>query len=359
MKRIKSVNGYTIYQSTTQRDVDNYNCQIGSYNIYLSTDIRDFGLTNSYPEYDDVDSLTVALNICRDSKFAIACALADELSDSTVQDMDLCLEIERRFDAGESVEHIRDCYDPETGILHTGPSENPSYYTWLDSVRDQYIADCHAEDGDDLSDDELDGDLEDVLDAALATGDRANQNLDYDPEETELLCRAMRGAGYGYLGTDRHGELLRFTDDNLQDIVFANWPEVREWLEGVVFDDPNVSDAVERILHPERFAAATKPERRSHASYYVIETCDAECQWLTCTVNRPAEYTDNQYRALFFWRMAERVAFSDCCDDCLDEIVFDGERVEYVGWQPGMLIEFRSCETGEIVYSNTFPQWDH
>ena len=417
MKRIKAINGYTIYQATTQRDADNYNCEVGNYNVYLSSDIKDFGLSNSYPEYDNLDSLTAALNICRDSNFAIACALADELSDSTVQDMDLCLEIERRFDAGESVEYVRDCYDPETGILHAEPSENPSYYTWLDSVRDQYIADCHAEDDDDLSDDELDGDLEDVLDAALATGDRAahkhwtvtksarrnvyyycdccgctigmnqiahcaesddndfmvfcdrcigkqdflhdDQNLDYDYRETELLCRAMRAAGYGYLGTDRDGELLRFTDDNLQDLVFANWPEVRDWLEGVVLDDPDVSDAVERILHPEHFAAAPKQERRSHASYYVIETCDSDCQWLTCTVNRPAEYTDDQYRTLFFRKVAERVAFADCGDESIDEIVFDGEPCHYTGWQPGMVIEFASDITGEIVYSGSFPEWDH
>ena len=31
------------------------------------------------------------------------------------------------------------------------------------------------------------------------------------------------------------------------------WAEAKEWLEGVVFDDPTVSDRVEKLLHPERF----------------------------------------------------------------------------------------------------------
>ena len=33
----------------------------------------------------------------------------------------------------------------------------------------------------------------------------------------------------------------------------SDWKEAKEWLEGVVFDDPDVSDRVEKILHPEHF----------------------------------------------------------------------------------------------------------
>ena len=34
-------------------------------------------------------------------------------------------------------------------------------------------------------------------------------------------------------------------------VRYDNWTNVKEWLEGVVFDDPEVSDAVESIMHPE------------------------------------------------------------------------------------------------------------
>ena len=33
----------------------------------------------------------------------------------------------------------------------------------------------------------------------------------------------------------------------------ASRKEAKEWLEGVVFDDPDVSDRVEKILHPDHF----------------------------------------------------------------------------------------------------------
>ena len=111
MKLIKTVNGYAIYQAMTQRDADNYNCEVGSFNLYLASDIRDYGLSNSYPEYENIDALASALELANGSNYAIASALTEELSDSTIQDMDLVMEIERRLDAGETVEQIAEKYD--------------------------------------------------------------------------------------------------------------------------------------------------------------------------------------------------------------------------------------------------------
>ena len=580
MKRIKSANGYTIYQAITARDAETYGCEIGSYNIYTSQDIRDYGLTNSYPEYDNIDTLTEALNICCASQYAIACALADELSDSTVQDMDLILEIEQRLDAGEAVNSIRDCYDRETGRLYASISEAIAHGYDPYEIDLSDIADDPCEDLAD--DDDLDGDLEDVFEEALSAGDRADRNLDYDHDETDLLCRAMRAAGLEYDGIDSHDGFLVFDDWNLCfRQSFESWPEVREWLEGVVFDDPDTSDAVERILHPERFtspdpeepkhlpyttqeemrclkdgdvfydwfglehvaagdahpsgdasydgyivydthgesyfesdfagpgqpgsrlretwhvdeyrlteslrqelyagtgsedtideiegcgiwgvavyevgyadielnitheddnlfaeyfvclkgddgdwhswgyidrysaidwsspdweamlrhemekelfrfideqgydittpfpetedifsymtakqpeitaflkkepAPAPEPEHRSHASYYVV-CCDGE--YITCTASHDPELRPEWKRNAFFRDIAERIAFSDCSYDTVEEIVWDGEPCHYTGWQPGMLMEFCSDLTGEIVYSGSFPEWDH
>ena len=275
MKKIKQINGYAIYQAATQRDAENYNCQVGNYNIYVAQDIRDYGLTNSYPDYENIDTLVEALNICMASQYAIACALADELSSSTIQDMDLCLEIERRLDAGEAINTIRDCYDPETDILHAEPAENPYY---IDHIWDQYPDDCHAnddQDDDSLAEDDLDPDA--VIDA-LAAGE-----LDDMPEQ----------------------------------------------------------------------------ERRSHASYAVLQDPD-DGQYHTiaapCT-----EGLDTQERRddWLLATVAKHHAFSDCGGYDVVEVVVDGRRVEYVGWQPGMLYEFADCETGEIVWSRHFPEWNH
>lgn len=500
MKRIKAINGYTIYQATTQRDADNYNCEIGSYNVYLSSDIRDYGLSNSYPEYDNIDSLTAALNICRDSKFAIACALADELNDSTVQDMDLCLEIERRLESGDSVEGIRDCYDPETGRLYGSVSEAiaAGYEPFMDELSaldsDPYgVLDDSAEGFD--PDGLLDGDLEDALDAALSTGDHAGRLYDqvhsrfeardyHDParfearlaeiaEELGLSQEEIDGFTSDWwlwyeAGDPAEHELLRLEgewrvdddvlDDSLRQEIIAGvgsestcdtiencgiWGaasleignaaiEVNvtrvysaeesasdaivaeyfccirhadgEWESYGYMDRPvtidwSAEDWKDR-LHQEmreellRFAreqewnlsepfayglgvhyeyaaeqcpvepeeetpAAPAPERRSHASYAVLQDPD-DGQYIT--ISAPcSEGLDTQEKRddWLLTTVSKHWAFSDCGGWDVVEVMIDGRLVDYVGWQPGMLYEYRDCETGEIVWSESFPQWDH
>ena len=517
MKRVKNCNGYVIYEAKSQRDVDNYNCQIGNFNIYTSTGIRDFGLTNSYPEYQDIDSLAEAIAICSGSMFAVADALADELSMSTAQDMDLVLEIERRLESGEALDTIRRCYDSETGVLYSSISEA------IDDGFDPYA-----------NDDEF-GPYEDL-------------NMGSEPDEVDLLCKAMTAAGYNYAPVESYIGWLVFRSDYGDPLHFITWQAVREWLEGVVFDDPEVSDAVERILHPEHFSGRTwldsvvdqyiadcraededlcdgdledvfeaaildaeanknnwrvsdrltddlrdeltegvgcydtieeieyvgmwglaslelgygcievnvtrpegdticaeyfvclqeadgewfshgyidrlvtidwsapdwedrlhyemydellryasykdwdlttpfvdeeppasglyaaeqcpveeepepeeepKPERRSHASYAVLQDPD-DGQYYT--ISAPStEGFDTQARRddWLLCTVAKHHAFNDCGGYDVLEVVVDGRRVEYVGWQPGMLYEFADCETGEIVWSASFPEWDH
>ena len=56
---------------------------------------------------------------------------------------------------------------------------------------------------------------------------------------------------------------------------------------------------------------------------------------------------------------AEMICFSDCSDEIVEAIVIQGYKVDYVGWQPGMLFEFRDRENGEIIWSERFPEWNH
>ena len=52
-------------------------------------------------------------------------------------------------------------------------------------------------------------------------------------------------------------------------------------------------------------------------------------------------------------------AWSDCDDTYeIAEIMCDGRKLEYVGWQQGMLFEFVD-EDGDIVYSASFECWEH
>lgn len=57
---------------------------------------------------------------------------------------------------------------------------------------------------------------------------------------------------------------------------------------------------------------------------------------------------------------AKYYVFADLDDTfVIDEIVCDGRQIEYAGWQQGMLCEFYEVGSGEIIYSNTFSEWDH
>lgn len=100
----------------------------------------------------------------------------------------------------------------------------------------------------------------------------------------------------------------------------------------------------------------------SHATYYVVEF---DGDYLTATVNfsqagyESREQWQRRRAQAFFRTVAERYAFNDCSDDRVLEVVFDGCHIEYAGWQPGMLIEFREVTTGLIVFSERFPEWDH
>lgn len=60
------------------------------------------------------------------------------------------------------------------------------------------------------------------------------------------------------------------------------------------------------------------------------------------------------------YKAAQYYAWRDCDDTyTLIEIMCGGRPLEYLGWQEGMLFEFRDKETKEIVYSAAFPNWDH
>lgn len=60
------------------------------------------------------------------------------------------------------------------------------------------------------------------------------------------------------------------------------------------------------------------------------------------------------------YKASQFYAWSDC-DDTYEivEIMCDGRKLEYVGWQRGMLFEYRDVESGEIIASAEHWEWDH
>ena len=57
-------------------------------------------------------------------------------------------------------------------------------------------------------------------------------------------------------------------------------------------------------------------------------------------------------------KVCQIIAFSDCTDERVTKIIYKGREIEYVGWQPGMKYEFADSN-GVVVWSASFPEWDH
>ena len=67
------------------------------------------------------------------------------------------------------------------------------------------------------------------------------------------IVAAMDAAGYHFDELESSDDQLRFLGEYGTVMYMDSWKEAKEWLEGVVFDDPAVSDRVGKILHPEHF----------------------------------------------------------------------------------------------------------
>ena len=67
------------------------------------------------------------------------------------------------------------------------------------------------------------------------------------------IIAAMDAAGYSFDELESTDDNLRFLGEGGTLMQMSGWKDAKEWLEGVVFDDPDVSDRVEKILHPEHF----------------------------------------------------------------------------------------------------------
>ncbi|MCF2680573.1 DUF1738 domain-containing protein [Faecalicatena contorta] len=78
-----------------------------------------------------------------------------------------------------------------------------------------------------------------------------------ESEQKEKLIPAVEAAGYHFDELESSDGNLRFLPDGTHEISGAwiadSWNDVQEWLEGVVLEDPDTAERVERVMHPERY----------------------------------------------------------------------------------------------------------
>ena len=99
---------------------------------------------------------------------------------------------------------------------------------------------------------EFDGELDSIPAEYRLSG--SSEMLE-EPDESLLM--AMEAAGYQYDAIESSKDNLRFIGEAGAVMQMESWDEAREWLEGVVFDDPEVAENVHNLLHPEKPAEMT------------------------------------------------------------------------------------------------------
>lgn len=113
--------------------------------------------------------------------------------------------------------------------------------------------------------------------------------------------------------------------------------------------DAHVSKSIDRMEH-----TLTVLEN----SFYDENTCIVLVE--RETGERTHRYFEKGDVGALCYTAAKFYAFDDFDDTYyIDSIWCDGKELEYVGWQPGMLFEFREVDTGKIVYSASFECWEH
>lgn len=78
-----------------------------------------------------------------------------------------------------------------------------------------------------------------------------------ESEQKQKLIPAMEAAGYHFDELESTDGNLCFLPDGTHEIggvmISDSWNDVKEWLGGVVLEDPDTAERVERVMHPERY----------------------------------------------------------------------------------------------------------
>ena len=126
MKRIKNMNGYAIYQAVA-RDVGKYGAEEGTFYVYFSSDIRDYGLANSEPEFEGLGTLEAAEGCCT-GNYAKAREIVE--SRTTAASFEEIAEVEAQLDAG-TIDEFGDPIDApeELNDLRRGSNKAQSLHS--------------------------------------------------------------------------------------------------------------------------------------------------------------------------------------------------------------------------------------
>ena len=151
--------------------------------------------------------------------------------------------------------------------------------------------------------------ISDKVQARIDAYEEELRQMEEEAADEALLVRAMDAAGYRYNSFDSYTGYLVF-DGDCSRMTFESWQEVREWLEGVVFDDPDVAEQVERIL-----ASGNDDQQR------IVEDLPCGCapnQYLAKITWDEVTGTETSWSIKSAGELFSRIDMYDCFDEDLE-----------------------------------------
>ena len=165
---------------------------------------------------------------------------------------------DRAYHVGDHVS-IGNETDEKSEIVIENVDADYVYYTFPDLPEQEPVEILRSQ---------FDAHLDDGLFAVIQPEEPA---ADLSPERMEQLVEAFETAGYIYDDINSYGGYLVFHGEGGDGCVFQSWEEADEWINGVIFDEQERNDAVEHVLHPERYenkeSAAETPVQESEPPF--------------------------------------------------------------------------------------------
>lgn len=143
-----------------------------------------------------------------------------------------------------------------------------------------------------------------------------------ESEQKEILIPAMEAAGYPFDELESTDGNLRFLPDGTHEIggvmISDSWNDVKQWLEGVVLEDPDTAERVERVMHPERYEKSSEELMFAGEERYALYQLNTESKdvpyefmGMDFVKNHGMEVTAEDYKCVYSGILHDSVSLDE------------------------------------------------